>query len=169
MSDTGAEIRRYKSNIIISGRAILIFGVWTIIKVAMSLLWGDDVIQALTSDFDPNLPEEIRFLATIVALIVLLLIFILMFLIHLYIGGSAIRYGNSIGKPVKKKKGFLVAAALLFCSVLVLLPSYFYFGGKWQVSDTNIASFIADVTLLIAIADLFISCWKVSKIEKEAV
>ncbi len=89
---------------------------------------------------------------------------LLLLLIHLYIGGNAIKYGRG----VSKKRFFFFISFLYFLVLLTSIPQYFIMDQTDQmIADTSLAAILVDMLLCWSLFDLIYSAIRVKKIEKE--
>ena len=143
--ETKAKIRRYNSNIENSGRAAIIFGLWTAIKIVLSVFLNVGNIKA---EFGND--EYINEFVNMVYIVTVALAFALL-LLHVYVGFCAIRYGRGN----RKKKAFKIWAVLLgVISVFFIITDLGY---GTSVEYDEIAEFLADSALLFIMIDLLYS------------
>ncbi len=158
MTDNSADLRRYKYNISSSGKAITVFGLWTIIRMIMSLRYGGESFGDFVGI--QNVNDE---LTLMVASIIFIIICALILWLHIYIGTGAVRY--AAGR--KKKKGFLIVAIPYFALEIF---SMYLIGERLSsgdVSDTDVASIIVEITLILALFDLIYSFFKYNYLIKK--
>ena len=160
------KLRKYESNLIASGFATIIFGVWLVAKsllgtflittnseAADSLALSDDVIE--------NHPEAFAIIILILIAILLgtLLIGVLM---RVYIGRSA-----DADAKGRKKKGW----AYVVWAIILAAADIVGIAGTWMtVSRINLLSTILtsllDLASLAALIDLIISAINVKRLRK---
>ncbi|SFD09000.1 hypothetical protein [Butyrivibrio sp. YAB3001] len=150
------SLRKYNKNIELGGQAMIIFGVWSIIKVILPLLVGQQTIAELLA-IDTVEVEDYLTLIIFFAFMGLILLF------HFRMGSSAIKYA----KGTKNKKGFLVRAYIILIMNIVFFPFYFIGFKEGNISNTIIASMLVDITVIVSLFDLIISTYKVGKIRKQ--
>ncbi len=91
-SERDIQLRRYWDALAISGEAVIIFSLWDIVKIVISMFLGEETIAELVSSLFENteIPEgigekELRIAALLFILVIVLGISALTFLYHLYL------------------------------------------------------------------------------------
>ncbi len=154
-----AQVRRYNRNIETAGGAVIMFGLWAVVRFLITLAMGSSKGVEYFKAYYSSEPSDEDLLLTIVIFIVIFSIFIALYLI---IGLSAIRYAN--GK--KKKRGFAYCAIIVAVLTLLTLPMYFVDDIPSETIDTILASLLTDVTLVAILFDMARSTFKRDKLLK---
>lgn len=151
------EIRRRRQTLYYSGRAFIIFGVWSVIKIFVGLyldpidwvqLFGqlDVDISGVEQEFNLILYLTMGIFASIAILL------------RLYIGLSAIGEGKG-----KKKRIFYVIFAVVYFFVILLsyIPSS---DDADYLIGSILTTVILDVTSLISLVAIIINSYKLRKL-----
>ena len=156
-SENEIQLRRFNNNLAGCGSGYILFGLWSVIKTIMEVLFNKNYAEELVKGVDVT-PEQMIIFRIIEDIIIVLLL-TLVILVHLYVGRGAIRYSRG-----SNKKAFLVFAALAFIVNLVLMPGYYQsFKDGTEKIDTIIVSAAADVMVLFILADMFYSVSMIKK------
>lgn len=152
--DLQANLRKYYTNIRLSGGFIIVYIFWQILKMLMLMFFGYENVY----EFYEVSKEEYESLKY--ALIIFtLLIYLVFFLFHFYVGIGAFRFRS--GRKIKKR--FIVATVIL---LVMSVWSAFHNFYTDNIDDTVIASFILDATLCFILSDLLITLFKIKKSQK---
>ena len=159
------DFRRYRTALHVEGIGYMAFGIWSVIKVVMSVFLGELAFSTVI-DVSGFAEEEIIF-AQIAYAVVIFVIMLVVLIVHCYIGISAIKFSR--GK--KKSKVFLVVAGVLILMNIMGLPSYRDTVERvgMQNIDTVIASAIADITVILLLINLIYSAVRLSKMSHKMV
>ncbi len=157
-----AALARYRKNIEISGKAMIVFAVWSIGKMLLPFLLGQ---QGLKETFGIIDPEAEKYMAAII--ITDIVIFALILLFYTRLGGGAIRY--AAGKS--NQKGFFVRAVILMIITVAGLPLYFLLPDFAVVGETMgntlVTALLLDGTTSLALGDMIYSTIRMEKIRKQ--
>lgn len=151
-------LRKFNNNIYVSGLAVLAFGIWSVIRLFISLFMGldakiyNDAISEISAE--GKMYFNIAFFTTI-AIICLINIFI-----HVFIGIKAMKFS----KGLAHKKWLVFWAIVAFLSTIFSIP--YYLVEEFAYVDTIIASLILDISYLFLMVDLVYSVFFVEKIKK---
>ena len=156
------KIKRFESNIVISGTWFIVFGFWSVLKLVITLVYSEKGVQQLFGELE---------LDTLLEKAILVIAFILFALgilaVHAYIGMKAISYG----KGKKRKRFFLFIAGFIAVVTFLGIPSYFR---DWHeghlismVDDTKIAAALVDVALVYILLDMIISAIRLGMCNKK--
>ncbi len=156
--ERNALLRRYRNNIESSGRAIIIFAAWAVLKFIITAAVSKDELKEMM-----NIAEVDDELVYVVFGIIFFLFMVISFLVFFYIGRSAIKYARG----EKKGKGFMFLAFLIGVSSFFSIPSYILQKWSFENFDTIIASVLVDVTMCFIIYDMLISSRRMNRIQKE--
>lgn len=152
------KIRKFRNNMMTSGMAVIVFTVWDIVKLVISLLldttYKNYYMAFLHRDNVVLLFLEIFFFVFFVALIGA---------VQGFVGISAIR----IGRGARHRNAYLVVCAVIW-GITVYSLVYSFKGGDGMSLDISLASFLLDLTMLVALTDLFVSSIIVRHLEKKA-
>lgn len=151
------EIRRCQDHLISIGTGVSLFGIWTVIRIVMSIIVERRFIM---SEIQKSTEEDPVLVMTVLCLIAVLLS-ILILSIHLYIGLSARREGLD----EKKRTGYLIVNGLfiiIYCiaitAELICFRKAFY-----SIADGIITIFI-DITMLVTLVELMFNAVRVRKL-----
>ncbi len=159
--ETKVKLRRYRKNIELNGKAMLLVGCWTVVKYFMIICFSDKTIMDLMEVTEEELEEYGAFVIVTFFLIIGIIV-----LMYVYLGRRAIRYAS--GKNTKLF--FLLFAALFLVLNLLGLPGYFLEIKKdiTQI-DTVLAALFVDITTSFALGDMIYSAVQVNRLSKGAV
>ena len=159
--ETKVKLRRYRKNIELNGKAMLLVGCWTVLKYIMIICFSDKTIMDLMGVTE----EELEEYGAVVSVAFFLIMGIIV-LMYVYLGGRAIKYA----KGKNTKLFFLVFAALFFVLNLLGLPGYFLEIKKdiTQI-DTVLAALFVDITTSFALGDMIYAAIQVKRLSKGAV
>ncbi|SFG45807.1 hypothetical protein [Oribacterium sp. WCC10] len=158
MEEITVKIRRYKKNIEVSGRAMLAFAIWSVLKGVITIALGGKTVWELMEVSEAD-KEELGMLLLIVYFILILIAFLL----FVYIGRRAISYA----RDKHRKKGFLIAAAILLILDFIGIPGYFTTTKGLENIDTAIASALVDITTCFALFDMIYSAIRIEKLRAD--
>lgn len=150
------EIRKYRDHLIISGNALLAFGVWSLLRVFV-LKASDKTVFETIAD---NLGREYGIDAAIIDIITILIYIIIEFAFRIYVRRSAI----------KESKGIRTSIAYLIISAIYILDSLFFYisylsGILVDNSEINVYSMvIIDITTIIALVIIIAASVKLRRI-----
>ena len=150
--------KKYESNMIISGRGMLFFGLWSVFKIVVGYIFGaDDILDAQV-----DIPEIDENFVDVVAWVIVAITCLMIILFSLYIGVKAIRYGRG----TKRKNGFLVVVAIIGVLNIIGIPGYFteISSSDW---DSAIASALVDLTFASMSFDMVYSAIRLGIINKK--
>lgn len=165
-------MRRLKRNLADCGTGYIIFGVWTVIKIFLTLTMNHPFIEQLLDDINTELdmpvdadPETVQFLVNLFLFIVFFIIAAVAFFIHLYIGSSAISFSN--GK--KKRKIFLFFCGCLIAANLFTIPSYFRYDDVYAETsgDKGLVPAIVDISMCFLLFEIIYSVTRIDRLRKE--
>lgn len=158
--DNSALIRRYNSNIRLSGRFFIFFGLWSVIRTIIMFTMNSNIKSAAFADAEIDEGDELLF--SVILIIVFAVIFMFIMGFHLFVGICAIRYSRGKSKnPV-----FLILAAINIVIVLICLPLNLdttYYGIASVVAST-----VVDLTMVFLLFDMIWSAIKVRRLNRAA-
>jgi hypothetical protein len=157
--ESRVKARKYNKNIEISGAAMIMFGVWEVVKIALSFLVETEDVRRIVNRADLDM-QTYLFIAILASFIV----FVIVMIFHLSIGLGALRYakGNS------KRKGFLFLSVLVVLGTVFSMPSYVNNLDNERDIDTTIASIMVDVTMIFIQIDMMTSVIRLERLKKKA-
>lgn len=157
-----ANIRRYKSSLIISGTGYIAFGIWSVLKSIIQITLGaeSELFKSLMSE-DLNMPEFINVRIFIFSIVIVILL--LIFFVHWYIGMGAVKYGRG----TSRKKGFLLFAIPAAIFSIAEIPNLFkqMIEAGRSTLDTTLVACIMNLTMVWILADMMYSAYKLKKLE----
>ncbi len=148
-SQTQTRLRRLRSNLSESGTALILFGIWGVIRIVMELTMKSGTYETILDEADLLRYGE---LAHIVIGSILMTIILLILIFHLYIGISAIRFGSG----QKKKRGFIVLAFIAMIANLYSIRGDLTneITGRFQLDNLGAAAVIMDVAIAFVLFDI---------------
>ena len=155
MEEIEVKIRRYKKNMEVSGRAMLAFGIWSVLKAVITVALGGKTVWELM-----EISEAEREELGMIFLIIYLIIVLLALFLFIFIGRRAISYA----RDKHRKKGFLILAAVLLVLDFIGIPGYFTMVKGLDNIDTVIASALVDITTCVALFDMIYSAIRIEKL-----
>jgi magnesium-transporting ATPase (P-type) len=162
-SVTDVSLRRYKKELSTAGGGYILFGLWSVLKVIMSVLIGDLSLGKLV-DMQQLDQEVVPFFAIFYFVIVGVMA-IAVLLLHFYVGLGAIRASSG-----SRKRGYLKVAFVLAIANMISMLAYVWNIGNlsiFNISDTTIASFLVDLTITIILIDILRSANKIKNLTME--
>ncbi len=153
------EIRRCQQTLYYSGKAFIIFGVWSFIKIFSILYLNPTIWTDLFEAVDVDVSEYQYFLDLVFGIIMAAVVIIDIWS-RLYIGLSAIAESRG-----KKKRIYYVILSIVY--IILTAVSYFESMKEKTYSHENVAtSLFIDVTSSIALAAIIVNSWKLRKFRK---
>lgn len=143
------NLRKYRNNLVVTGTGAILFGLWTVVKLNMSILLFPDILGALpTAAREVGMPESALWITMAVILVIAISIILGA---RLFIGINAIAEGKG------KKRGYtyLILAAILLFSNLKSMPDLFVAQLKEDVGLIDaIITILVELTSLYNLSDL---------------
>lgn len=160
MNSLEAELRKQQSTLICSGIAIILFGVWSIIRIILMFYFDADHLYNLF-DIDYSFyGESVKKLVVIMVLILLFLDLIA----RTYIGLAAIKEGS--GELSKRITYIVVAVVCMAIAVTTDVTSIVSFFIEDKDYDALISA-IVDISIHIATVELVVAAIKARIISKK--
>ena len=168
------QLRKYKDNLVNSGKVIVLFQLWAIAKIFLSIFFGfgeaageetELVVDGMTV---VETTEPVETVAASPTFLIILVIFILGVVLldmifRIYIGRTAV----AVGKGQKEGKKFYIVLAFIVLGV-TLFGDVFSF--QSLISSTfnivSLFSFVVELTSVYALCDLIYSAIKVNKLSR---
>ena len=154
MDRTKAKTRRLEINQMTLGTGVVIFGIWSLIRMGLTLFIFNDGMDA---EFDPDyrtLSLAIVWVATI-----------LLFLLYAYVGLSA----RSEGRGKRKSVAFLIWSG--FALFLYIISLVFEVSAMFEEEKgifSMVASLIIDITSIVCMLEMMVGSVKLRKLRKAA-
>ncbi len=154
------KIDHLKHNIYVGGIGVILMGFWSMAKILISIVLGfADYLKQ--PEFETLTEDDIT--AVIIVVVIVMAVFsVILIFIHLLIGLNAIRFA----KGKKYRKLFLVVVIVFLVLQVLGIPSYFTNITDDDALDSLIAAALVDITLIFILGDIFVSVFKVKKLEK---
>ena len=156
-------LRKYKSNISISGVYVILYSIWITFKFFLSIAYGTENIYDIVG-VDESVYDGFKYFL----IGAVILVFLISILFHVRIGLGAVKFSKvDITSKKKIRKGFLVWAIIY---ALFSILGLFNYNDKFSDSDTIdtiIVAVVLDMTLIFLLLDMIYSSFKVLKIKKE--
>ncbi len=151
------EIRRRCQILFYSGRAFILFGLWSTIKMFLWMYlkpfnWEEMFETAGVEQVDMDLMMKLMFYVLIIA-------FILGTCLRLYIGLSAIRESKG-----KKKKFTYVIMAMIYMGMIFYTNIQLFNGVDNNKAESLWMSLALDITNVIILTEMIINAWKLRKL-----
>lgn len=165
------SLRKHENTLTVSGLAVVAFGLWEIVKVAIMVTlqpeYFDFIMEPLKED--PAIKELVPYAATLS--VILIAIFY-----GIYIGLRLFifRRANAVGRRKSDKTGFVVWAILCSISTLVSfmmnvsdMIAVMMGAVEVDIYDEGIITILLDLTSLLVMLDLVISGISVRVLRKK--
>lgn len=159
------KIKQYESNMVISGMGVIVFGLWSIIKLLISVIYGS---QESRNEILGLMEGEDALYVNIIMALIIVILSIIIILIHGYIGIKSIRYGRG----TKRNIFFLFIAFVLAVLTITGIPNYFKSAdtGAYDFSkleDTVVASILVDLAFCYILFDIVYSAIRLAYFNKK--
>ncbi len=159
---TKKNIKKCETTVSISGLGVIVFGFWAVLKLVISLIYGEGRVTDLVGEMALDDEQE-----PVTTIIIIAIIFLILIAFHVYVGLRAIRYARG----PKRKILFLVVVAFMIFFTIIGLPSYFISDetGTFDISalqDETIAAALVDVALIYMLIDLMVSAIRLKVLDK---
>ncbi|MBQ6574807.1 MAG: hypothetical protein IJL90_01725 [Lachnospiraceae bacterium] len=156
------NLRRYTDNLAGSGAAVILFGIWSAVRLFMQITMDrtsyEDIIEAAgITDYTPE------FLNLVIFFILLFSALIIM-LLHLCVGVAAIRYSR--GRSVRRTYLLFVAVVMIFMFVGIRGNFFDAKTDQYVFKMTALATSIVDITLVFVLFDIIFSSIMIGKLRK---
>ncbi len=165
-SDNKTQLRRYTINLACSGGGYIMMGMWSVVKVLLTITMNKPFFDDIMSGVDTTtMDADEEKLFHIFLIFFFIIISAIAFIVHFYIGNSAIKYSRG----QKKTKFFLFAGGAMMVLTLSGIPQYFtrYDELIKKYNDSVVASTMVDLTTCFILADIINSALKIDKLRKE--
>ncbi len=156
MESEKARLRRYENELHISGLGVVVFGIWSVLKTIIQIFMNPDELGIDLKDVFSN------FVAWITVIVIVAIFCLVITAFHLYIGINASRAAR--GKNYKK--GYVVATVIV---LLINVLSMYAYKDSFQDTkniETNIASFLVDITSVYVFFVILRSTFVIKKLRK---
>jgi len=150
--------RLYGDRLVLSGRALIILGIWSSIKAIIIFYLALPQISEFVTEGD-IVPEEIVRNVKLILMAIFVILIAIVFLFHFYIGRSAMK--NGYGK--KRTTFYLVLTVIVIISTIASDVQIVMEG----LDIIDLASMVVDFTVVYACCDILYSAVKLRKIEKK--
>ncbi len=159
MKKPEVRLRKFNSNLVTGGWAIIVFSAWDVVKFISSFFINSTYSQYILDNL--SIDNSLMFFLEI--LFISLLLGILLFL-HVFVGRCAINTGRG------KKQGvaYIVIGIILAMSTVVSLM-FNILDMKNMPWEITLSGTILDATMLAALIDLLISSFMVRHLRKKIV
>lgn len=153
-----ARIRQHQNILIYSGMGVILFGVWSMAKMALFQLMDEKGIEGLIEIADQDMLEY-RFVVELIVIVLMLMDLLL----RVYVGMNAIR----IGKQGKCSKRFLVITILyILVSAFTVVSLALNMNIQEDYFLDNVANFLIDLTSFVALTEIICSTWKLRRLSR---
>lgn len=157
-------IRKQQHTLFIAGYAIILFGIWDIVKTILNLTINSSLYR-MVDEQSIDMPHEVKMIITVFTGFIVFVVLLTSILIRLTVGRTAIRLG--MGEDRK-------CGAMIFWSVFLLLTNLSgatlsVFGITKGEDSINMAgSFLVDLTSFFMLTGMLISLYKLKKLTGQA-
>ncbi|MCR4611612.1 MAG: hypothetical protein K5644_06910 [Lachnospiraceae bacterium] len=158
--ENSVMLRRHRNRLSMSGMAMIIFSIWSVIRYTIIILQNKDDYN-FHLDLDEGTPTTVKFIGYAILLLLTILFLTWGVLPTLLLGRAAIK----VGKGKKKSVVYLVFTAIYI--VISILP--YAFGEVFEDNQNLIlliVTIILDITMFGACIDILYSGIKVRICEK---
>lgn len=159
-------IRKYQNALVISGRGVVLFGLWNIARLFISYFFAGDMLIRMLKDGIDDTSALDSIDDSVLKLSILIMIFVVFFvdlLIRIYVGKRAI----ARGKGQKSNNAYVVIAFILFAiSLYGDLSGLMNISGHTEKAD-YIISTIVDLTSVYAWGDVVYSSIRLRILENK--
>lgn len=154
--DNNQKTLKYQHTLIMTGAALIIFGIWRVIKWAMSILFAQSYMHSIIPD---DILQDPALLIRVYA--GLFLITGIQFLVQLYIGGSAIKDAHGTRK---RQIPYLIAAgALIIYECRSLIRMFSNFSLSHLAVFDKILTGVEDIVVIAFAVELMIAAVRLRK------
>ena len=172
--EENSEIRKHKDTLIIVGKGVVAFGLWSIIKsIAYSFLEKDEFFKFMNEavgEIEALEPEIGRLFVYAFSVIFFIIVYSLLscdIVFRIYVAKSA--GAEAFGTLKKKRNTYLVIAGFMaFMSLLSILRVPFtIFKGEFEEAEDIIdiiATTIVELTSFITLTELMVSAVKIRRL-----
>lgn len=159
MQSIEAKIRKQQNILMYSGIFMIIFGIWSIIRIILMRYMDENQFLDLFSSIDDLSVEQIE----TICFMLLLAFLILDLCARLYVGLSALKEGRGL----YKKHVTYIIVAFIYAVVFISYDIIFIFEEKFVVDDVIDA--VLDITTNIATIKIVMASIRVRIYEKERI
>ncbi len=157
MDNSKVRLRRYEDDLYVSGTGIIIMGAWSVIKLLLGVILGED--RDLFFESDSELGQTAVMILTVLMVGILSALIIML---HVHIGLNAVRAAR--GKEYKKS--YLIWNVLLLLLNIVGFIGYYDMFDDMENIDSTIASILVDLTSVYVCLIVIISANRIKKIKQ---
>lgn len=152
-----AAIRKNQNILVSSGMAVMLFGLWSIIRFFLLILIDPMELQNILGDkIDDSLAEIVFF--GIIGFVMLIDM-----LIRIYVGMAAIRLGRG---GIWKRRFPIITALYAYITIHSLIVSFITANDAKEIVNSVISAVI-DLTVVVALILILISTYKLKKIQAQ--
>lgn len=153
-------LRKYTDNMRISAFGVILFGLWSILKCIMYLVFDTGVFDMV--DIYDDGSEILR----VVVIVITFFILVVDLIFRLIVATSAIRDS----KKGDKGLGYIILGSFMFIMYAVILIAGFFnadYYGQIELIIDGVVTVIVDITSLYAIGDLIYSSIMAKSLRKK--
>ena len=156
------KLRRYRGSLVTNGIGIIVFGVWSILKLVLSLVIDPLDLNIAGDEYTTDQLADT--IALVIVVIIFIIILTIVLLVHLYVGFSAYKEGI-YGIKGSFYLVLVVIMALIDCCTLVLY--LFLKDNSTNDSQVQFAAFIIDITTVVVLIDTLYTAIMSRKLAKQ--
>lgn len=157
-SEAERLLRKNQNTLVIVGRGVIVFGVWSIAKVVMSILFFEEFRSSLLNDRTAEEP-----LAAALIWIIIALMLGVIFALRLGVGLPAI----SEGRGGKARWAYLVLASLIALTDAVgLVANFVWYSDSYHSVMDAVVSVVVELTNIVTMAELIVSGVRVKRLAR---
>ena len=151
-------LRKNQNTLVIVGKGVIAFGVWSAVKVVLSAMLMEDFQQTLKATTDTGEPvPPLAVYATLTVMLLLLLGF------RVLIGRSAI----AEGRGRKSRWLYLVLAGLLaLIDLAALVGSFVWIKDSYKSVTDLVVTVVVELTSIVTRAELVLSAIRVKRLTR---
>lgn len=159
-------IRKYQNTLIVVGSGIILFSVWTVVKLLGSFfLLQDETVAAMREIGGAGMEEIPDSAVFYITLAVVMLIMLVVLAIRVYVGLSAI----SEGRGKRKSRLYLLLAVIMIISgIMSLYTSFFRVDPQSAMgalsTDNSLSGLIIELTSAIMLTEMVISAIRMRRL-----
>ena len=155
--ENSIAVRKYASRLTMAGRAMIIFGLWSSLRIILIVILNMNEVFQKALDAE-QLVGSARTAVYAMSIVLIIIILIIPFLFNLYLGRRAMREA----KGGKKSTVYLVWTGIF---VVAVFSSMLFVDGE-GISLLGVAANIVDLTLCIAGIDIIYSAIRLRQYKK---
>ncbi len=159
-SESQIQLRRYTNNLRLDGWGYIFVGIWNVLKLVIVFSMNSHEFDRFVDALDLVNADEKMVIPVLSATLALISLVILV--VHVTVGGAAIRYS----KGERKRKGFMYMGIVILLITILGIPSDVMPDGTFKITSTGIASVLVDLTACFILFDMILSTLQVDRFRR---